>query len=140
MKKEQLRQLLGQLGDVNQNLERMFGRAYMDSPDKSQDIPPELQGLDVYDVGGLVARAVESAAKINCQVNQSLIVKSLKEYIEGEDVSVSHEEWWQVVKHMDTCYRGPCRDLYGIACQDKWLTPKAMDETYGEKIKKWKIK
>lgn len=141
MDKEGLRKLFGRRGDVNQNLEQMFGKAYLDSPDKSREnLPPELQDLNVHNVGDLVERAVESAPIINCQANQSLIIRFLKEYIGGKDTSVSHEEWWQVVKHMDTCYGESCHELYEMACLDKYLTPEALMETYGEKIKGWKIK
>ncbi len=139
MDKENLKNLFGQSGDVNSDLEKMFGSGYLDQPDTSKDnIPSELAEFGVHNIGQLLERTIEKSPELNCENNQHIILRFINGYFTGEDL-VAPEEWWSVVKHMDACY-GPCRNLYDIACQDKYLTPEAMKEEYGEKLKKWQVK
>ena len=139
MKKDELRQIFGKAGDLKPPLEEMFGNAYLDYPDDSERIPQELAGLSVHNVTNLVTRATELAPKINCRTNQSFIVTHVGSYMAGGNSPVTHEAWWQVIKHMDNCNNGPCRTVYMIACRDKYLNPEAMSETYGDLIKNWKV-
>lgn len=140
MDKENLRNLFGKSGDVNADLEKMFGSEYLDQPDITKNgIPPELAGLDIHNISQLLDRTVEKSPEIDCEASQSIILRFLSGYLTREDL-ISPKEWWSVIKHMDNCYDGPCHDLYDIACLDKYLTPEAMNQEYGEKIKDWEIK
>lgn len=139
MGKENLKNIFGEFGDFSPELEEMFGEIYLDQPDKSRDqVSEELQGK-VLNIGPLIDAAIEHSPIIDCKENQARILNFLNGYIRGEN-AVTHDEWWGVMKHIDNCHETLCNRLYKIACQDKYLTPEAMLEDYGEEIKNWTIK
>lgn len=145
MDKEKLRQSFGKFGDRKEFLERMFGSAYLDYRDDSQDnIPSNLQefaesrGYEVANVGPLVGRAIEQAQEISCEENQTILLKHLKGYI-GGDPDTTFEEITSTAKHKQTCTNGKCRRIDFIATLDNQLTPEEMKASFGKEIETWEI-
>lgn len=140
MNKDKLRELFGKQGDVIPELEGMFGEAYLNNPDLTKnDIPDEINGSGVFNVGPLLNNAIEQAPTISCTQNQQTIIRFFEEHVYNKG-SVSHDEWFGVMKHMDTCVIEDCHELYDIVCLDIYLTPKEMREKYGEKFQNWETK
>jgi hypothetical protein len=139
MDKEALKEIFGTIGDFKPELERMFGEAYTNFGDTTGNIPQELSGFDVSNVGSLIERAIEQSPDIACKFNQIQILRFIDGYIQGKDF-ITNQEWWSVIKHINECGEAPCHELYEIACRDISISPREMDEIYGDKIKNWKIK
>ena len=137
---KEIRKAFGEFGDFSPDLEKMFGKAYLDYPDSSKNNLPE--GLtnesNLYNVGDLLERAIELSANIDCRSAQDITLRFLKGYISGSD-SVSHEEWFTVVKHIGDCHQKACHDLYNIAVMDNLITGQTMDKLFGDKIRNWKV-
>ena len=141
MSRDILRELFGEEGDVSRPLESMFGKAYLDHPDDSREnVADEFGDLapDLSNISGLVARAIEGAAEIDCQTNQQLLLKHLLSFMEGESV-LTWEEGWQTTKHAGDCHNKNCVRLNDIVIMDKLMTPQEMKTQYGDLVKNWKI-
>lgn len=110
-----LRDVFGQEGDCNQHLADLFGSAYLDHPDDTDEkIPAELQGLSSYNISGVVDRMIESTEPITCQRNQTL----LRDYlIHG---SITLEESFSTTIHSEACSDRICRALQRITVLDKY--------------------
>lgn len=137
---KEIRAAFGEFGDFNPNLEKMFGKAYLDYPDTSKsNLPKGLSNeSNLYNVGDLFERAIELSPNIDCKLAQNITLKFLKGYISGED-SITHEEWFTVIKHIGDCSQKDCHDLYNIAIMDNLITGQVMDKLFGDKIRNWKV-
>jgi hypothetical protein len=139
MGKEKLRELFGNVGDIIPELESMFGNTYLDSPDRTKEgVWPELNATGACKINYLIDKVTKEAVETDCHFNQTTVLSFLNGYITNQDL-VSTNDWWVVIKHMDKCFSSKCKELYEIACKDKYLTPEQMFETYGEIIEKFKI-
>jgi len=139
MGKEKLRELFGNIGDTVPELKSMFGDTYLDSQDKTRDgVWPELNAIGACKINYLIDNAAKEAVETDCRFNQTTVLVFLNGYITGQDL-VSINDWWAVIKHMDKCVSNKCKVLYEIACEEKYLTPEQIFETYGEIIEKFKI-
>jgi len=137
---KEIRTAFGEFGDFNPNLEKMFGNAYLDYPDTSKNNLPEglINESNLYNVGDLLERAIELSPNIDCKLAQNITLRFLKGYISDED-SVTHEEWFTVVKHVGDCNQKACHDLYNIAIMDNLMTGQVMDKLFGDTIRNWKV-
>lgn len=139
MSKEDLKKAFGTFGDVNNELENMFGEAYTNFGDSTGNVPENLREFGALNIGPLLGRAIEHAPQLSCETNQIQILRYLNGYIQNKDF-VTYNEWWSVMNHMNTCRYASCNELYDIACKDVCVSPSEMDEMFGEKIRNWKIK
>ena len=132
--KELLRELFGEEGDIDRNLEREFGGAYMDHPDDSgQDVPEELREMGFRNVTGLVDRMIEGTEAIDCTTNQIILYEHLIDYI-NEGPGIDPTLIWKAVKHSADCLNPNRRKISNITHMDKYLTPDEVGKVYGEDI------
>ncbi len=143
-KLEKLRQLFKGEGDYNPILEQMFGNAYLDHRDDSNEGIPlgltkvaEESGLGVANISGLLKRGIEQTPRIPCLQNQYLLARYLTSMMREIGEGVDFSDFWAIEKHMDGCSNRTCRELYDITVQDKWLSPKSLEKLYGEIVTCW---
>jgi len=135
-----------ELNPVDKELEAMFGDAYLDSPDLSQeDIPQGLKeivdglGLKYANISSdLIGKAIERAPDWNCQEAQEKMLLYLKEYVSREPKpTVGWLDGWGWIKHREGCGNPACAELEIILHLDKYLTPEEMKIEYEEFMAKW---
>lgn len=139
MDKERLRELFGEEGDVSSDMLRMFGDVYLDYQDVSKnDIPNEINKSDVYNIGEVLKRAVESSKVINCFTNQIIILRYFHDFVSDLNL-VTHSEWYAVMKHIGDCDNKQCHQLYNMAILDTTVSPEILEKLYENTIKSWGI-
>lgn len=137
LERDEIKRLFAQEPSFDKKLEEMFGEAYLDHPDLSGQVPDtmreatELIGEEVHNISELVARALETATPINCNVNQQLLRQAVEGYIAGTK-TISWEETWAVRAHMRNCGNQFCHKLDRIATLDNRVTPEQMEILYEE--------
>lgn len=146
MDKERLRRLFGEFGDANEGLEKMFGSAYLDCRDDSNEGIPEdfrqfseSSGIQVCKISGLIERVMETAPEITCAENQAIFLKYLKGSIKGNPDS-TFEDIWAATKHSGRCSNNRCVRINNIIILEKRLPSEQIKADYGEEIKSWEIK
>lgn len=121
--KETLRKALGESGDYSEELHNMFGEAYDDGPDDTQEVPSDLEeaaevcGARIFNITELYKRFNELTPKISCQENQEI----LRRQITGRGASFL--EVHATTLHHETCEDKVCTGLNKIAVQDIYYTP-----------------
>lgn len=142
MSKEKFKKALEEAPDYKPFMENMFGPAYLDHPDDTEKLPSDLQQVSdtidgqIFDISGLVNRAIEQAPKITCLENQTLLLKFLDGYMRDGNPETTFEDSWTMTKHMEKCYNKDCWQLENIARLDKYLLPNVMRDDYGEVVEK----
>ncbi len=145
--KENLRRMLGHVGDgqIHPQLKLMFGEAYLNGPDDAvEGVPPEVEqateGLGrVFNVTGLVDRAIQRAPAISCLDSQRIMIRHLEGYM-ARTGTMTWEQSWQIERHVLTCIDPRCRRLRDIAILDCFIPPADMRASYGQEIEALKRK
>lgn len=135
----------GELNPFDKALETMFGDAYLDSPDLSQeDIPQGLKeiatnmGREVANISHLIDGAIEKASLWSCEEAQKRMILRLEEYVTREpNPTIGWLDLWAWIKHREHCASHVCAELDFILRMDKYLTPEEMKPDYEESMKKW---
>ena len=133
------------LHPLDKALEKMFGDAYLDSPDLSQkDIPEGLKEIaekldgDVANVSHLIGEAIERAPVWSCEEAQKKMIQHLEEYVTRDpDPKVGWLDGWAWLKHREQCCNHICAELDLILYLDKYLTPEEMKPKYEGFMREW---
>lgn len=141
--KDDCEELWVRTGPPDRHLEEMFGAAYMDFPDTSAEVDPDLKeaaekaGGVIYNITDLYARAIEQAPTITCDQNQLPLAKHLRGFMRDGVSEVSFGEIHMTTKHRESCANSVCLRFDAIAMEDQFLTPQEMRTLYGELIDTW---
>lgn len=128
---------------VSEELETLFGKAYLDYPDTSGNVPQGLKeaaeaiGHKIFDATELVGRALEIAPEIPCLENQRILAHHLRGFIGDEPSGIEWEDMWATQKHMVSCGDPSCREFMQAAALDHRLAPEQMKFCYGKIIDEW---
>lgn len=116
MNKEKLRKLFGGEGDVSKGLAGLFGSAYLDHPDDTQDVSLEfnIPGFEVRDARSLIQRKIDETPRISCERNHELLTNHL-EFMKsmgkrGREMDM--EDGWQITIHSMNCPNSVCHELH----------------------------
>lgn len=143
MDAERLRSLFGKFGDRREFLEWMYGPAYLDHRDDTNEgIYPDLEEVfsegNVANVRPLIGRAIELIPEVTCEENQSILLRYLRGFIRG-DIDTTFEEIFSTWKHRQSCTNNKCTRLDHIVTLDRHFTPEEMKVTFGKEIEQGEI-